>query len=323
MSARTDFCIRDPATLSDRPSVSPSTSPTDGPTASMSPTQSPTRSPAPSTSPSTPPTVCPSSAPTNAPTPTVVAVGPFQLKLHWTRKSCWTGSGNEIPNCRREVTKWCMQCEGHQCNVGDILWVEPCRDDAPTQQLFQWLPLLPSVMQVARSFPVIEWGQLQMQTEEPSADWLCLQRRLDTQNHTLQTCDESLPEQWYRGFNSTEPFEFEANVPEKVLPNCLTMPHHPRAFEEIIHASCAQSRKDRTNQWKVLWPDIDNIARDGEDAFNERQYYRIGKERRSPSCSETRRCGMCQGMTLLLQYWRALLRSLHYVDSMCIFVVVQ
>ena len=137
MSARTDYCI---SGGSEPPSDRPSVSPTNHPTTSPYPTLFPTKSAAPSTS------------PTIAPTPTVVAVGPFQLKLHWTRKSCWTGSGNEVPNCREEVTRWCMQCEGHRCNEGDILWVEPCRDDAPDTQLFQWLPL-PSACRFQRGTP--------------------------------------------------------------------------------------------------------------------------------------------------------------------------
>ena len=268
MEARTDFCILDPATLSERPSQRPSISPTEGPTASMPPTDVPTHSSAPTKSPS------------EAPTRSIVAIGPFQLKLHWTRKSCWTGSGNEIPNCNREVTKWCMQCEGHICNVGDILWVEPCRDDAPPQQLFQYFP--------SRG----DWGQLQIQHEE-SGEWLCLQRKLDTQNHTLQACNDDLPEQLYGGFQPSAPFELQATTPEKVLDNCLTMPHHPRQFEEIIHASCRQSRKDRTSQWKALWPNVKKAR--AENSFNERSYYRLGPERTSPRCSEDRRCGMCQG----------------------------
>ena len=292
-ASRTDYCIRDPTILSEPPSGSPSVSPTGEPTASVPPTDFPTHSSNPSQRPTKAPSPRPSDSPTNVPTPTVVAVGPFQLKLHWTRRSCWTGSGNEIPNCKEEVTKWCMQCEGHQCNVGDILWVEPCRDDAPIQQLFQWYPLLSTMeVQVSGSQPQ-ERGQLQMQTKDSTeGETLCLQRRLGTQNHTLQPCDDSLEEQWYQGFDVSEPFELVANTAEKVLPYCLTTPHHPRQFEEIIHSSCAQSRKDRTSQWKALWPDLE-IAR--EKSFNERRYYRIGSERRSPSCSETRRCGMCQG----------------------------
>ncbi|CAB9516450.1 expressed unknown protein [Seminavis robusta] len=275
--SRTDYCIQS-ADWSENPTGSPTVSPTYGPTASMSPTGGPSLS------------AFPSVSPTHQPTRTLVAVGPFQLKVHWTRRSCWTQSGNEIPICNREVTKWCMQCEGHICNEGDILWVEPCRDDVPTQQLFRWFPLLSTTeVSISRSTP-ISWGQLQMQ--KPSKEWLCLQRRLGTQNHTLQECDDTVGEQWYKGFHEEEPFEIMASVPEKVQDQCLTMPHHARQFEEIVHASCSATRRDRTSKWEALWPDWEEAAKHD---FNEKRYYRLGPERRSPRCSEDRRCGMCQG----------------------------
>jgi hypothetical protein len=60
-------------------------------------------------------------------------VGPFQLRMYWTESSCWQD------DCSHQ--KWCMQCEGFRCNVGDIVWVEPCRPEKPLQQQFYWNPV--------------------------------------------------------------------------------------------------------------------------------------------------------------------------------------
>ncbi|CAB9509200.1 FG-GAP repeat [Seminavis robusta] len=59
------------------------------------------------------------------------AIGPFRIRMEWHEESCWQG------DCEYELD-WCMQCEGYECNEGDILWIELCRNI--DQQLFVWIP---------------------------------------------------------------------------------------------------------------------------------------------------------------------------------------
>jgi len=60
------------------------------------------------------------------------AIGPFRMRMAWHKNSCWQGS------CKHELD-WCMQCEGFECNDGDLLWIELCRNI--DQQLFVWTPV--------------------------------------------------------------------------------------------------------------------------------------------------------------------------------------
>jgi hypothetical protein len=60
------------------------------------------------------------------------AMGPFRMRLVWDPEACWQGE------CAYEID-YCMQCEGFECNDGDILWIELCRNI--DQQLFVWIPV--------------------------------------------------------------------------------------------------------------------------------------------------------------------------------------
>jgi hypothetical protein len=60
------------------------------------------------------------------------AIGPFRIRLVWSPEACWQG------DCKYEID-WCMQCEGYECQEGDILWIELCRNI--DQQLFTWIPV--------------------------------------------------------------------------------------------------------------------------------------------------------------------------------------
>jgi hypothetical protein len=179
-----------------------------------------------------------------------------------------------------------MQCEGLECNQGDVLWVEECRDDQPPQQLFNWHYVPGSSMQ---------WGQLQVQTNTPG-EVLCLARAGEgSQSHYLQSCNYTDPEQWYNGITpetqEKEPFELIANTPDEVLSRCLTMAHHPRNFEEIYHTTCQQAKWDTTALWQVIWKEEGSE----EKGFDEKDYYRLGRARSEPRCSSERTCGMCEG----------------------------
>ncbi|CAB9512780.1 expressed unknown protein [Seminavis robusta] len=177
-----------------------------------------------------------------------IPIGPFQLKLHWTPRSCWND------DCETEQ-HWCMQCEGFYCNWGDIVWVEPCRPDRPPQQLFYWIPIpliyvggadavVVDTSTIARQQPPEEedieeeeegtphyfpgqahgsrtWGQLQMRTKEwwPTGFgdgsfyqvnvFLCLERWA-TRRYFLAYCSFERHQQWFHGMDPTQPFELYA-----------------------------------------------------------------------------------------------------------------
>jgi hypothetical protein len=247
-------------------------------------------------------------------------LGPFSLKLHWTNRSCWND------DCKTEE-HWCMQCEGLNCNWGDIVWVEVCRADRPIQQLFKWIPIPLIEFMVPGATPLVSkqlqpqsvgstiWGQLQMQSTEWShhgdGSWeelpvdLCLERN-GTRRYYLEYCNVARHQQWFHGLTPQEPFELYA-PPFITVPNrpsvsredkCLIMHHQPRQYEEIIHTSCVEARAVRTNMWKVVMQEDPVIPTDVASAslpFNAQDYYALGEARRDPRCRPEAQCGMCQG----------------------------
>lgn len=193
-----------------------------------------------------------------------------------------------------------MQCEGHNCNAGDEIWIEPCRPDLPEQQLFEWIPI-PDDLFATSSFRVSraatqEWGLLQSGWDH-TADFsqrLCLER-VGSRYYKLQYCEMGEYRQWFRGFDLEGPFEL--NSPPKDQPtrqstssSCLTMPHHPRHFEHIYHASCNEARGDSSSQWYAVY----GKKNGSEPVFHPETYYRLGNKRTDPRCTEVTKCGMCQ-----------------------------
>lgn len=220
--------------------------------ATLTPTKSPTSTP--TSSPSTvAPTITPSSHPTQFPTnDPYLNVGPFQIRLHWTPESCWQG------NCNVEKN-WCLQCEGRFCNRGDILWIEPCRDDLPDQQLFSWVPiptatvavLEPSESKTGQHLATTEWGQLRIRdvneveflsTSFIQPRYYCLERAEDLNLYTLQHCNATHPMQQFSGFDPNPGQPFELHPPPTAAESknsskeekCLNMHHHPRHYVSTI-----------------------------------------------------------------------------------------
>jgi hypothetical protein len=252
-------------------------------------------------------------------------LGPFSLKLHWTNRSCW----NE--DCKTEE-HWCMQCEGLNCNWGDIVWVEVCRADRPIQQLFHWIPIpLSEIIAPAGALSVVSkqqqpqhqeprqqididstiWGQLQMQStewmhngdgswEEVNVD-LCMERN-GTRRYYLEYCNVARRQQWFHGLTPHEPFELYAppfitvsnQPPAARKDKCVKMHHHPRQYEEIMHDSCVDARTARTNMWQVVMQEDSVLPIDAEP-FNAQDYYVLREARRDPRCRPEAQCGMCQG----------------------------
>ncbi|CAB9516748.1 expressed unknown protein [Seminavis robusta] len=321
-SSRTDYCILDPSqesqspTTSMSPSVSPSTAPSrysapsSSPSKSSEPSQPPTKIPSaqptislaptkslqpssrPSSRPSEQPSLRPTSPPTGAPTN---YRGPFQLKLFWHQRSCWQ------EDCNNE-SHWCMQCEGYRCNVGDILWVEPCRFDKPPMQLFEWLPVPANVYPNPSLRATEVFGQLQSaEWDQDIKGYLCLEKVGD-RRYTLQECSVQSYKQWFTGFDPNNAFELynpPNNLPTTTVKkdHCLTMPHHPRQFEGIYHTDCEETRGDRTNRWIAVYEqNTPQIFRSELDTdFRPNRYYRIGERRSNPSCKDVTPCGLCQG----------------------------
>ena len=223
--------------------------------------------------------------------------GPFQIRLHWDPTACWQGE------CDVHF-QWCMQCEGFRCNQGDVLWMEPCRTDKVPMQLFEWIPVPTTALRTLRTS--LKFGQLRStQSSEDNTDtstYLCLDR-MSGRQYTLQPCDETITRQWFSGFNPDNTFELHDPPSSTAVSrqgdlapegsNCLTMPHHPRHFETIIHTACDEAEGYRTSLWEAVYSWKDSDLSDQE--FDPQQYYRLGDRRSNPKCQQTTPCGMCQG----------------------------
>jgi hypothetical protein len=289
-----------------KPTQEPSTAPTT--TSTQIPSDLPSDTP--STAPTTTPTQIPSDFPSNTPSvssqPTF-SIPPssspneakrfFQIRLHWTNTSCWQEDCETDPG-------FCMQCEGYNCNVGDELWVEPCRADLPVEQLFEWLPIpgkmfaTSSLRSRSSSSSVLEWGLLQSAWDHTAelSERLCFER-VGSRYYKLQYCDIQEYRQWFRGFDREKPFEL--NAPPSGQPkitstssSCITMPHHPRNFEYLYHTSCSEAREHTSSLWRVVYGQKDG----SEPVFDPESYYQLGKQRAEPfpPCTENTKCGMCE-----------------------------
>jgi hypothetical protein len=164
----------------------------------------------------------------------------FQFKMYWEPGYCWQAEKNE--------RKWCMECQGSDCNENDYLWLQTCdENDSEERQQFLYEPL-----------SAFGGGRI-----KPYHDQSLCWERTRINAYQLMPCsplDDINTTQIVAGFQENTRFEMypygmDPNSTTDVKgPKCLDNHHHPKA-EEIVKAEyCSSSRQSRTSYWIVYNP---------------------------------------------------------------------
>ena len=129
--------------------------------------------------------------------------------------------------------KWCWQCEGGNCNEGDMIQVRVCSGNS--RQRFVYSSASDARV---RFSPVTRRD-------------LCLEMISDRRMR-LAKCDSGDSDQLFSGFkNNGDKFEL---FPCRQSDRVLTQQHDPKSYEEVFAELKETARGDHTSEWVVYKP---------------------------------------------------------------------
>lgn len=149
----------------------------------------------------------------------------FYIKLFWREGYTWQEETVE--------RKWCWQCEGSRCNVGDRMKISRC-DDGNDEFNF-----------------IKQDNGIQIKVFDRD---LCLEMDSSGARDLLvvEGCDASKMEQRFLPGTPGDGLSFDGDRFE-LRPvskeGCFTQQHHPKEGEDIFLHDCVVARNDRTSFW--------------------------------------------------------------------------
>eukprot|EP00986_Skeletonema_menzelii_P002530 scaffold684_cov150-Skeletonema_menzelii.AAC.3 len=208
------------------------------------------------------PTSTPSSHPSTSPSTPKPTNKPHRVRLYWeqgykwqedpTEKFyCWAcAQCRECPTQNQARTPDCVDllCDvRHHCKEGMSIALTDCDPNQPSDvsAAFSFVPGHSGLFH--NDF---KGGQIQVHNSD-----LCLSQS-GVRYIELETCDASKIEQRFLGFQSGEgPMELSpvntTMKDGKVVEQCITNHHHPRAGERIFSEECSRARRSDTSLWTV------------------------------------------------------------------------
>jgi len=192
----------------------------------------------------------------------------FNLRLHWEEGACWQNEWIE--------RKWCLQCPGSSCVVGDELWINECDEYDPLQR-FELVYLGRNANNISSHYNK-HLGLLKVASNNDDDDELCL-RRVSSSTFQLAPCDHTNIDQQLVGFDPYKPFELQPANQEDGINQCLSQDHDPKPYELVRSIPCYVARRDSTSYWN----------------FYKRSATPLSVTPRSVPCSYQNPCVACQG----------------------------
>ena len=142
----------------------------------------------------------------------------FRLKLYWEPGYFWQEETIE--------RKWCMECPGASCSIGDMQFIHKCGDSS---EHFDFVP--------------VSGGHL---IRIHGKDY-CLEK--SDRSIYVRSCDANKPDQhWVANNGSFDGSRFEI-TPANRRDLCAHNTHHPKDGEEIRLDACSTARVDTTSYW--------------------------------------------------------------------------
>lgn len=188
----------------------------------------------------------------------------FHLKMYHeeSKDYCWQGEW--------EDRRWCLDCEGSECNHGDDIEIRTCERQGQRDQQFVYEPVSGS-----------DGGRIKPYFNQD----LCLVRLSSSQEFGLDWCEEDGydDKEIFLGFTFDSEFKL---VPKTLRDNCLTQNHYPRNGERIYATDCDEACHDATCLWETIY-----IANKSDENGNLPPIQDNG----DGYCTEDEPCEQCSG----------------------------